>query len=129
MKGYDDIIDLPHPTSKKHPRMSRLDRAAQFSPFAALTGFDAAIDEASRVTRDRIELDESQRQELDRALREAYEKNLPVEITRFVPDARRSGGSYETVTGVIRALDSTTLKVILTDGTKIDVNDILDVEL
>lgn len=97
MSSYDDIINLPHHVSNKHPQMSMLDRAAQFSPFAALTGYGDAIDEAARVTEAQVELDDSERQEIDRVLREAYETGGPVEITHFVPDGRSicgDGGGY-----------------------------------
>ncbi len=127
MRGYEDIINLPHPTSKKHPRMAAIDRAAQFSPFAALTGFDAAIEETARLTAGKIELHEDEREELDRRLRQALETGACVEITRFVPDSAKSGGSYETVTGSVAALDHVNRRVVLSSGTRIPVEDILDV--
>ena len=106
MKSYDDIINPPHHVSKKHPQMSMLDRAAQFSPFAALTGYGDAIDEATHVTEAQIEIDDSERQEIGHVLREAYETGCPVEMTQFVPDERKAGGEYTATTGVITALDS-----------------------
>lgn len=102
---YDDIIDLPHPTSQNHPRMSLYDRAAQFSPFAALTGHHAAIAETGRLTDRRIELDESEITRVDAELQHLQEL-LPgrptVSITYFVPDERKNGGSYQTVTGEVK---------------------------
>ena len=89
---YDDIIDLPHPTSAKHPRMSTENRAAQFSPFAALTGYDAAVSEAARLTESRTELDEQGKALLDgrlRLLRELISDEPEVNITYFVPDLHR----------------------------------------
>ena len=112
MKSYDDIINLPHHVSKKHPQMSMLDRAAQFSPFAALTGYGDAIDEVARVTEARIELADSERQEIGQVLREAYETGCPVEITHFVPDERKEGGAYAMTTGVIKAIESASRTVI-----------------
>ena len=106
---YDDIIDLPHPTSQNHPRMSLYDRAAQFSPFAALTGHHAAIAETGRLTDQRIELDESEIARVDAELQHLQEL-LPdrptVSITYFVPDERKSGGSYRTITSEVKRIDA-----------------------
>ena len=99
---YDDIIDLPHPTSKKHPRMPVRDRAAIFSPFAALAGHGAAIAETARLTQRRIELDEDGKALLDerqRILEEAAASHPEVTVTYFQPDAKKEGGRYVTVTG------------------------------
>ena len=93
---YGDIINLPHPTSLNHPRMSLHDRAAQFSPFAALTGHHTAIAETGRLTDQRIELDESEIARVDAALQHLQEllpERPTVSITYFVPDERKSGGS------------------------------------
>lgn len=109
MGKYDDIIGRTHPTSKVHPRMSLQARAAQFSPFAALTGFDEAVREVERTTEERIELDEYERAELDyrlHRLQMAGENRPVVEITYFVSDPLKSGGSYVTERGVIRNIDS-----------------------
>lgn len=124
MKSYDDIINLPHHVSKKHPQMSMLDRAAQFSPFAALTGYGDAIDEAARVTEAQIELDDSERQEIDRVLREAYETGSPVEVTHFVPDERKAGGAYVVTAGVIKAIDPVSRVVELQSRVKIRIDSI-----
>ena len=124
MKNYDDIINLPHHVSKKHPQMSILDRAAQFSPFAALTGYGDAIDEAARVTQAQIELDDSERQEIDSVLREAYETGSPVEITNFVPDGRKAGGEYAVTAGVIKAIDPVNRVVELQNRVKIRIDSI-----
>lgn len=96
MRGpYDDIIDLPHPMSQKHPRMSMHDRAAQFSPFAALTGHGAAIAETERETAAWTDLEEDEREHLNRQLcilRDRLEERPEVAITYFVPDSRKAGG-------------------------------------
>ena len=122
MKNYDDIINLPHHVSTKHPQMSMLDRAAQFSPFAALTVYGDAIDEAARVTEAQIELDDSERQEIDRVLREVYETGSPVEVTHFVPDERKAGGAYVVTAGVIKAIDPVNRVVELKSRVKIRID-------
>ncbi|MBP3413462.1 MAG: hypothetical protein J6K89_09415 [Oscillospiraceae bacterium] len=98
MRGkYDDIIDLPHPTSPRHPRMRMIDRAAQFSPFSALTGYEDAIEESGRLTQGEIELDDHAREQLDRQLRflHDHEEHRPtVLVTYFLPDLRKEGGAY-----------------------------------
>ena len=121
---YDDIINLPHHVSKKHPRMSMLDRAAQFSPFAALTGYGDAIDEAARVTEAQIELDDNELQEIDRILREVYETGSPVEVTHFVPDERKAGGAYVVTAGVIKAIDPVSRVVEFQSRVKIRIDSI-----
>lgn len=124
MSNYDDIINLPHHVSKKHPQMAMLDRAAQFSPFAALTGYGDAIDEAARATEVQIEIDDSERQEIDRILREAYETGRPVEITHFVPDERKAGGAYSVTAGVIKAIDPVNRIVTFQNKVKIEMDTI-----
>ena len=96
---YSDIINLPHPESRTHPRMPRSDRAAQFAPFAALTGYDDAVAEAGRLTSSKIELDENELERLDRALAYLTEHQAAhpaVTVTYFVPDDKKSGGAYFT---------------------------------
>lgn len=105
---YEDILHLPHPTFKKHPRMSMEERAAQFSPFAALTGFGGVIQETGRLTDRRVELGESDRAELERTLNflDLQEEEHPlVQVTYFLPDARKEGGAYVTVTGRLKRID------------------------
>ena len=119
---YDDMIDLPHPSSKKHPRMSIRDRAAIFSPFAALSGHGAAIVETARLTDRRMELDEDTKEELDQkqaVLMEHIEEQPEVTVTWFQPDERKEGGAYLTVTGRLKKLDKIRRVLVLTDGTKI----------
>lgn len=129
---YDDIIDLPHPTSQNHPRMSLHDRAAQFSPFAALTGHDAAIAETGRLTDQRVELDEYEMARVDAELQRIQEL-LPgrptVSITYFVPDERKNGGSYQTVTGEVRRIDTVSGTIQMADRRLIPIEDIFSIEI
>lgn len=131
MGNYDDIIDLPHHVSETHPPMSRADRAAQFSPFAALTGYDAAVRETARVTERRIELDEGVKAELNARLNcilEHLPEHPQVSITYFVPDEKKSGGAYCTVTGAVRKLDSFAKTLTLVDGTVVPMEEMVHVE-
>lgn len=117
---YDDIINLPHPVSKRHPQMSLLNRAAQFSPFAALTGHDAAIRETARLTDSFMELDENLKEELDeklRLLKENLSQKPKIEATYFQPDERKSGGAYVTVCGRVKKIDEYNHLILFTDGT------------
>lgn len=128
---YDDIIDLPHHVSATRPRMSMIDRAAQFSPFAALTGYDAAIKETGRLTDQRIELTEDSRAALDKKqllLLDNLTDRPEVSVTYFVPDERKSGGAYVTVTGRVKKVDAFERLLILTDGTKIPLDEVLDLD-
>ena len=129
---YDDIIDLPHPTSQNHPRMSLYDRAAQFSPFAALTGHSAAIAETGRLTDRRVELDEYEMARVDAELQRLQEL-LPggptASITYFVPDERKNGGSYQTVTGEVKRIDAVGGVIQMADWREIPIKDVFSVEL
>ena len=129
---YDDIIALPHPEPRTHPRMSLNDRAAQFSPFAALTGHSAAIAETGRLTDSRITLDESEMARVDAELQHLQEL-LPsrptVSITYFVPDERKAGGSYQTVTGTVRRIDTVNGILLLTDRREVPIADIFDITI
>ncbi len=128
---YDDIIDLPHHVSEKHPQMPMLDRAAQFSPFAALTGYDAAIVETARLTDQKRELTEEQKQVISKGLHELQKriKSDPlVTVTFFQPDERKSGGAYRTVTGNAKKVDAYLDMLLLTDGTAIPFDSILSLE-
>lgn len=131
MGNYDDIIHLPHHVSSVHPRMSAIDRAAQFSPFAALTGHEAAISETARLTDARPELDETKKEELDaklQVIREYLSMEPEIAITYFVPDARKEGGSYLRTIGAVKKLDDVRHHVIMTNGTSIPMNDICEIE-
>ena len=126
---YDDIIGLPHPTSERHPRMPIANRAAMFSPFAALTGYDAAVKETARLTDARAELTEEEKSALDAKLRLlAGPANGEVSLTCFQPDGRKAGGAYFTVTSAVKKIDSFAREVVLTDGRRIPVGDIVDVQ-
>lgn len=122
--NYDDILHLPHPTSKTHRRMSRQDRAAQFSPFAALTGYEAVVKETARLTEERPMLTEDEVAELDTRLRLALELNTEVTVTWFQPDAKKSGGSYVTTTGRIRKADELQHILTMEDGTQIPIQEV-----
>ena len=129
---YDDIIALPHPEPRTHPRMSLHDRAAQFSPFAALTGHSAAIAETGRLTDSRITLDESEMTRVDAALqrlRELLPQAPTVSITYFVPDERKAGGSYQTITGEVKRIDTVSGTIQLTNRQCISIADTFNVEI
>ena len=128
---YDDIINLPHPTSQRHPRMPVRDRAAIFSPFAALSGHGAAIAETARLTERRIELDEDTRAELDRRqaiLLEHMDEQPEVTVTWFQPDEKKDGGAYLTTTGRLKKIDALGRRLVLLDGTDIPLEDVADLE-
>lgn len=130
-RRYDDIINLPHPTSAKHPRMPISDRAAIFSPFAALTGHSAAIAETARLTDRRIELDEDSKAALDEKqhiLENVIDQHPEIIVTWFQPDVRKDGGGYVTVVGALKRIDGVERAILLLDGTKIPLDDILDIE-
>ena len=129
---YDDIIDLPHPVSATRQRMSVQDRAAQFSPFAALVGYDAAIREEARLTTGKAELAEDEKRELDikyRYLQDNIREKPQARITWFCPDARKEGGAYIRVTGRVTAVSALEQTLLLEDGTKIPFDDIMTLEL
>ena len=128
---YEDIIHLPHHVSSKRPQMSMLDRTAQFSPFAALTGYDDAIQETGRLTEQKIELDEETLEKLDerfQILQEHLGEQPEVRFTYFKPDERKEGGAYLTVSGVVRKIKLYEREILLQDGTIIPVDDILKME-
>lgn len=128
---YNDIINLPHHVSNTRSQMSMLDRAAQFSPFAALTGYDSAIKETGRLTDEKLELDEDTRAALDRKqayLLEMISNQPEISITYFLPDEKKTGGAYVTATGNFKRVDDYERMLILTDGRKIPMADIADIE-
>lgn len=128
---YDDILHLPHPTSAKHPRMPVRDRAAIFSPFAALTGHGAAIVETARLTDRRIELDEDSKAVLDekqRFLETIADQQPEVTVTWFQPDARKDGGCYVATTGNLKKTDGIERVMVLMDGSRIPLDDIIGIE-
>lgn len=123
---YDDIIDLPHPTSERHPRMSMANRAAQFSPFAALSGYDDAVKETARLTDGKIDLTEDEKSILDTKL-QLLTPGENVTITYFQPDAKKQGGTYLTASGEVKRIDGAAREIVLTDGRRIPIDDILEV--
>ena len=133
MKGpYDDIIDLPHPTSERHPRMPMVNRAAQFSPFAALTGYDAAVKETARLTDAKVELTEEEKSILDAKLQMLADRlasQPTVKFTYFKSDQKKAGGAYLTVSGTVKRIDGLAGDIVLTDGQRIPIEDILDIQI
>lgn len=136
---YDDIINLPHHVSTTRPQMSREIRAAQFAPFAALTGYEDAVNETARLTDERIELDENRKAELDERFqilqqvlsdnhRDGEKTNPEIIVTYFLKDAHKEGGSYERIRGVISKIDTFTQRMLMDDGTIIPIPDIYDID-
>ena len=123
---YSDIIHLPHHVSKTHPQMSMHDRAAQFSPFAALTGYDSAILETARLTEEKITLNEDMQELLDIKFQQLLEPLIS--ITFFCPDKRKQGGSYVSISGTVKKLDLLQRILTLEDGMQIFLDDILSIE-
>ena len=131
MEEYDDIINLPHHVSKNHPPMPMMNRAAQFAPFAALTGYDAVINETGRLTDGFIELDENKKEQLNRRiaeLKETIDEQPSVTITFFKPDERKAGGSYSTVSGQLKKVDEFNQKLVMKDDLVIPFNCIFDIQ-
>ena len=127
---YDDIINLPHHTSETRGHMSARDRAAQFSPFAALTGYDAAIAETARLTSERIELTEQRMEVLNARLQMLLDElKLRAKITYFKPDERKEGGAYTDIVGSVKRFDSVEGLLVMADGTKIPIGELYDVEI
>lgn len=128
---YDDILNLLHHTSTSRPRMSVHDRAAQFSPFAALTGYDSAITEAGRLTDKRVELDEYNKADLNERLckiQDQLDEQPKVSIIYFQPDKKKSGGAYITAIGCVKKIDEYERMVVMQDDTKILIDDIFEID-
>ena len=128
---YEDIVDLPHHISKKHPQPTMADRAARFAPFAAITGYEEMVLEEARVTDDRIEMDESSKAALNEKLNmilEFLDEQPEVSITYFEPDMRKAGGAYITVIGTVKRIDEYEHLVIMTDGKKINIDEIYNLQ-
>ena len=128
---YEDIIHLPHPVSRRHPPMPLLNRAAQFSPFAALTGHEDAIRETQRLTQAFVELEEDQRELLDRKLKllsESLEEQPEIEVTCFRPDEKKAGGTYVTFQGRLKKIDGYSRRIYFTDGTDVPIDHLLRLE-
>ena len=137
MKDYSDIIALPRPVSKKHPQMGRLERAAQFAPFAALSGYDEMVTEEARITEQQAEPSGEELERLNRRFTRlsallAEGARPRVTVLLFVPDEKKAGGRYETVSGEVRRLDPVMKKLILlgegspAERISIDMDRILD---
>ena len=125
---YDDIINLSHHVSSRHPQMPMMNRAAQFSPFAALTGYEDAVRETARLTDEKIELDEYEKEELDRKIQwlgSHLDEHIPVSITYFQPDDKKAGGAYEEIVDTVRKINVYEHEILLTKGTKIPIMNIL----
>ena len=132
MSKYDEIINLPHHVSATRPQMPMSDRAAQFAPFAALTGYDDVIDEAGRLTERRVALEEDGMDELNAKLLFLLENladSPEASFTYFKPDARKSGGAYLTAAGKVKKIDEYERLIILRDGAKIRMDDVLDIQI
>lgn len=128
---YDSILHLPHHVSTKRPQMPMLNRAAQFAPFAALTGYEDAIRETGRRTDEKIELSEEELNVLNRkyqVLVELLEEEHEVSFTYFVPDGAKSGGAYVTKQGIVKKIDGCKRRITLSDGTNIPMDDILEID-
>ena len=126
---YDDIIRLPHHVSSTRPRMSAIDRAAQFSPFAALTGYDTSIKESARLTDARIELDDSQKEEISEKLRLVTgQLDAEIKITYFLPDTKKTGSKYVLAAGAVKKVDEYERMIIMGDGKQIPIDEVIDVD-
>ena len=128
---YEDMLELSHPVSKIHPQMPRRDRAAQFAPFAALTGYEEAVREAARFTEEKMILDEHSKEQLDwklRCLQEKVKEKPTITATYFLEDEEKKGGKYVTVTGILKKIDGYTHQFVLESGEEIPVEDIVSLE-
>ena len=129
MKDYSKIINLPHHQSATRKRMSNYDRAAQFAPFAALTGHDEAIKETARLTDDYMEMGEDRLGELSAKIQLLIDKlseQPEIKVVYFIPDKRKSGGSYAEKTGTVRLVEEYERKLVFYDGDKIDIDRVVD---
>ena len=129
--AYDEFLNLPHHVSSDLPHMSMQNRAAQFAPFAALTGFEAIIKETCRQTAHRIELDESAKEALDKKLQrllQVLHVHPQISITFFKPDEKKDGGAYICITGTIKKIDGYGENLIMTDGTQIPISEITSLQ-
>lgn len=128
---YEDIINLPPHKSKKYPQPTMEDRAARFSPFAAVTGYEEMVMEEARMTDEKVELDESVKEKLSERLgiiMNMSELNPEVKVTYFKPDQRKAGGSYHEITGQIKGIDQYRRQIVMYDGGLIQIDDVIDIE-
>ena len=132
MGEYDDIIHLPHHVSHNHPQMPMMARAAQFAPFAALTGYDAVIHETARLTEGQMELEEYDNERLNRKFAELMtilDNHPEITVSYFLPDEHKTGGRYTTASGTVKKIDTYEQLLWMDDGTKIPIADIMDIDL
>ena len=132
MNEYDDIINLPHHVSERHPQMSMMNRAAQFAPFAALTGHAAAIEETARLTDEQHELADEDSEALNQKmayLRETINEHPTICITYFEPDRKKAGGAYKTIEGQLQNIDDYSQSIVLKSGDVISLSSILDIHI
>lgn len=130
MNKYEDIINIDHHVSTRHPSMSREARAAQFAPFAALTGYDRAIKETARLTDEKIEIDEGLKTILNNKLQiiiQNIKYNPEIAFTYFIKDNQKEGGQYITTKGNVKKIDINNGYIILSDKIKIIINDIINI--
>lgn len=131
MRDYSDIINMPHHVSNNRPQMSMHDRVAQFAPFAALTGYDDAVKETARLTDRKTELLDEQVAILNEKILLLIEKikdNPEISIIHFVPDKKKEGGTYKTIHGIVKKIDEYNKLIIMNDGKRINMENILDIE-
>lgn len=126
--NYDDIINLEHYKSKKHPPMSLYERSAQFAPFSALTGYGEAVCETAREVASRIDIDDEVKSILDIKIQMLYENpDEEITVTYFVPDSTKEGGAYISVAGITKRVDKYNQVIILENGLKVPINEIIDI--
>ncbi|MCX4257768.1 MAG: hypothetical protein OSJ54_12700 [Oscillospiraceae bacterium] len=132
MGKYDDILNLPHHVSNTRPHMSMHDRAAQFSPFAALTGYDDTVRETARLTDEKLELTADRINDLNQKiafLKEHAEERPEITVEYFIPDEKKSGGKYVTLLGKFRRIDEYNHNMVFTSGEEIPLNDIFEIDV
>ena len=132
MGKYDDVLNLPHHVSNTRPHISMHDRAAQFSPFAALTGYDDTVKETARLTDEKLELTTDRINDLNQKiafLKEHAEERPQITVEYFIPDEKKSGGKYVTLSGKFRRIDEYNHNMVFTSGEEIPLNDIFEIEL
>lgn len=132
MGKYDDILNLPHHVSSTSPHMSMHDRAAQFSPFAALTGYDDTVRETARLTDERLELTTDRINDLNQKiafLKEHADERPEITVEYFIPDEKKSGGKYVTLLGKFRRIDEYNHNMVFTSGEEIPLNDIFEIDV
>ena len=128
---YSDIIDLPHHTSPNRPKMTNIERGAQFSPFAALTGYEEAVEEVGRITDEKRELAEDMKSIIDSKLQFVFrqiEEHPEISVTHFVPDTRKAGGKYVCTSGRVKRINEYERCIVMTSGEKIDIDCIHDID-